>query len=81
VASKVLVAVGRSKRGISFKSLDKKRAFLFFLVIAPPVGGAGDYLIALGRIAQAAKMLAKDKRVKKVKDARGFMKLVKELEE
>jgi mannitol/fructose-specific phosphotransferase system IIA component (Ntr-type) len=80
VVSKVRVAVGRSKRGVSFKSMDGKRAFLFFLVVAPPVGDPGDYLIALGSIAQVARLLSKDKRFKKVRDIRQFMKLVKEFE-
>ena len=80
VVSKVLVAVGRSMRGVNFKSMDRKRAFLFFLVVAPPVGDPGDYLIALGSIAQVARVLSKDKRFKKVRDFRQFMKLVKELE-
>ena len=81
VAGKVVVAVGRSKRGINFKSVDKKRAFLFFLVVAPPVGDPpGDYLIALGTVAQAARLLSKDKRIKKIRDVRQFMKMVKELE-
>ena len=80
VVSKVRVAVGRSKRGINFKSMDGKRAFLFFLVVAPPVGDPGDYLIALGSIAQVARLLSTDKRFKKVRDVRQFMKLVKEFE-
>jgi PTS system nitrogen regulatory IIA component len=81
VVGKVRVVVGRSKRGISYKSLDRKRAFLFFLIVAPPVGDPGDYLIALGTVAQVARLLAEDKRVKKVRDTRGFIRLIKELEE
>ena len=81
VVGKVRVVVGRSKQGISYKSLDRKRAFLFFLIVAPPVGDPGDYLIALGTVAQVARVLAKDKRAKKVRDIRGFIKLIEELEE
>ncbi len=80
VVSKVLVAVGRSKRGISFKSPDGKRVFLFFLIVAPPVGDPGEYLVVLGTVAQAAKILAKDRRIKKVKTPREFIKLIKEIE-
>ena len=81
VVSKIVVAVGRSKAGISFKSIDKKKAFLFFLIVAPPVGDPpGDYLVALGTVAQAARLLAEDKRFKKIRDIRQFMKLVEELE-
>ena len=81
VVSKITVAVGRSKAGVSFKSVDKKKAFLFFLIVAPPVGNPpGDYLVALGTIAQAARLLAEDKRFKKIRDIRQFMKLMEELE-
>ena len=81
IVSKIVVAVGRSKAGVSFKSADKKKAFLFFLIVAPPVGNPpGDYLVALGTVAQAARVLAEDKRFKKIRDIRQFMKLLEELE-
>jgi mannitol/fructose-specific phosphotransferase system IIA component (Ntr-type) len=80
VVGKVLVAVGRSKRGVNFRASDKKRVKLFFLVVAPPVGDPGDYLIVLGAIAQVARLLAKDRRLKAVTTARQFINLVKELE-
>jgi PTS system nitrogen regulatory IIA component len=82
VVSKVVVAVGRSKTGVRFKSIDRRKAFLFFLIVAPPVGDPpGDYLIALGTVAEGARRLAADKRYKKVRDVRQFMSLVEELEE
>lgn len=82
VVGKIAIAVGRSRTGVSFKSVDKKKAFLFFLIVAPPVGDPpGDYLVALGTVAQAARLLAEDKRFKKIRDVRQFMNLVEELEE
>jgi mannitol/fructose-specific phosphotransferase system IIA component (Ntr-type) len=81
VVSEVLVAVGRSKKGIPFRSMDRKRAFLFFLIVAPPAGDPGDYLVALGTVTEMARLLAKDGRWKKVKSNREFIKLIKELEE
>jgi PTS system nitrogen regulatory IIA component len=81
VVSRMLVAVGRSKRGVNFKAADRKRTKLFFLIVAPPVGDPGDYLIVLGSIARVARLLAKDRRAMKVKTARQFVDLVKELEE
>jgi mannitol/fructose-specific phosphotransferase system IIA component (Ntr-type) len=80
VVSKLLVAVGRSSQGVSFKSMDRKRAFLFFLIVAPPIGDPSEYLIALGTVAQVARLLAKDSRTKKVKSVKQFIDLVKELE-
>jgi mannitol/fructose-specific phosphotransferase system IIA component (Ntr-type) len=80
VVGKVLVAVGRSKQGISFRASDKKRVRLFFLIVAPPVGDPGDYLIVLGSVAQVARLLAKDKRLRTVTTARQLIRLVEELE-
>jgi mannitol/fructose-specific phosphotransferase system IIA component (Ntr-type) len=82
VVRKTRVAVGRSKKGVSFKSIDKRKAFLFFLIVAPPVGDPpDDYLVALGTVAEKARLLAKDRRYKKIRDIRQFMKLLEELEE
>ena len=80
VVGRVLVAVGRSSKGISFRASDKKRVRLFFLIVAPPVGDPGDYLIVLGSVAQAARLLAKDKRLKTITTAEQFIHLVEELE-
>jgi PTS system nitrogen regulatory IIA component len=80
VVSKVTVVVGRSKKGVSFKSPDRKRAFLFFLIVAPPIGDPGDYLIALGKVAQAAALMHKDKRIKKATSAKAFIDLIEEIE-
>ena len=80
VVGKVLVAVGRSVKGISFRAPDRKRVKLFFLIVAPPVGDPGDYLIVLGSVAQAARLLAKDKRLKSVTTAQQFIRLVEEIE-
>jgi mannitol/fructose-specific phosphotransferase system IIA component (Ntr-type) len=81
VVSKLLVAVGRSQRGVSFNPAQRKRTKLFFLIVAPPAGDAADYLIVLGSIARVARRLAVEKRVKSVKTVRQFISLVKELEE
>jgi mannitol/fructose-specific phosphotransferase system IIA component (Ntr-type) len=81
VVSETQIAVGRSGRGVSFQSMDRKRAHLFFLIVAPPMGDPGDYLIALGAVAQMAKRIAKDKRFKSISQPRRFIKLIKELED
>jgi len=81
VVGEVLVAVGRSSRGISFRAPDKKRVRLFFLIVAPPLGDPGDYLITLGSVAQAARPLAEDKRLKAVTTPQQFIHLLEEIEE
>jgi PTS system nitrogen regulatory IIA component len=80
VVGEVLVAVGRSLRGISFRASDKRRVRLFFLIVAPPLGDPGEYLIVLGSVAQAARLLAKDKRLRAVTTPQQFIHLVEEVE-
>jgi mannitol/fructose-specific phosphotransferase system IIA component (Ntr-type) len=81
VVGELMVAIGRSKAGVSFQSMDGKRANLFFLIVAPPSGDPSEYLIALGKVAQVAGRLAKDKRLKVVKQRKQLMDIIKELEE
>jgi PTS system nitrogen regulatory IIA component len=81
VVSRLRVAIGRSKAGIAFKSTDRRRAKLFFLVVAPPVGDPAEYLIVLGQIAQVSKKLSSDRRVSRLKKPEELIALIKELEE
>jgi mannitol/fructose-specific phosphotransferase system IIA component (Ntr-type) len=80
VVGDLVVAIGRSKTGVSYKSMDGKRAYLFFLIVAPPLGDPSQYLIALGKVAQAASQISKDKRVKTIKQRKQFMELIQEIE-
>jgi PTS system nitrogen regulatory IIA component len=81
VVGRVLVAVGRSVQGVNFKASGKKRTKLFFLIVAPPMGDPEDYLIVLGSVAQIARTLAKDRRLKSITAPAEFINLLKELEE
>lgn len=65
---RVVVALGRVKRGVAFGAVDKKPVHLFFLVIAPE-GAAAAYLECLREISrlvkdegQVARMVAEDDR-------------------
>ncbi|HVP57368.1 MAG TPA: PTS sugar transporter subunit IIA [bacterium] len=80
VVSELVVAIARSKTGINFQSMDGKRAYLFFLIVAPPIGDPSQYLIALGKVAQVASQISKDKRMKDIKQRKQLMDLVAELE-
>jgi PTS system nitrogen regulatory IIA component len=80
VVGDLVVAVGRSKAGINYQSMDGKRAYLFFLIVAPPLGDPSQYLIALGKVAQVASQISKDKRTKSVKQRKQFMELIQEIE-
>jgi PTS system nitrogen regulatory IIA component len=77
---KLTVAVGRSKSGIDFGSLDRKPVHIFFLVVAPPQTASSEYLITLGRIARIAREMTKDERAMKIKDSREFLAFLDELE-
>jgi mannitol/fructose-specific phosphotransferase system IIA component (Ntr-type) len=81
VVGELMVAIGKSKTGVNFQSMDGKRANLFFLIVAPPSGDPSEYLIALGKVAQVAGRLAKDKRLKAVKQRKQMLDIIKELEE
>jgi nitrogen PTS system EIIA component len=73
--TKMTAALGVSKRGISFDSLDGEAVFIFFLLVAP-ADSAGPHLKALARISR----LLKDKyfrdNLKAAKDDEGILKLV-----
>ncbi len=81
VVSKVLVAVGKTEKAIDYDAPDGKKVSLFFLIVAPPVGSPGDYLLVLGAVAQVAKQLAKDRRLRKVSTPEELLSLIKEVEE
>ncbi len=50
----MIVAFGRSRKGIDFQSLDAKPVFLFFLLVTPN-DRPGDHLKALARISRILK--------------------------
>jgi PTS system nitrogen regulatory IIA component len=49
------LAFGRHASGLEWQSIDAKPAFNFFLIVAPPVEIANQYLPVLGKIAQFVK--------------------------
>ena len=73
--AKLTAALGVSKKGIDFDSLDGEPAYIFFLLVAP-IDSAGPHLKALARIAR----LLKDKYfrdyLKSSKDEKAILKLV-----
>ncbi len=50
----MIIAFGRSSRGVDFQSLDNKPAYLFFLLVTP-VDKPGDHLKTLARISRILK--------------------------
>lgn len=81
VVEKLMIAVGRSRKGLDFGSLDGKDVHLIFLVCAPPQPKPIEYLLLLGRVAQLSKEIVKDSRVFEIDDKDEFMKILEECEE
>ncbi|MEO0086324.1 MAG: PTS sugar transporter subunit IIA [candidate division WOR-3 bacterium] len=78
---KLEMAVGRSTKGVDFDSVDKKPAYMFFLIMAPPQDPGNQYLITLGRVAMVCQELAKKKRLFDPQSPEEFIELVRKLEE
>lgn len=55
VVKRLHMAYGRHLDGVDFRSIDNRPARHFFLIVAPPLEVAGQYLPVLGRVAQFAK--------------------------
>ncbi len=53
----IIVAFGRSKRGVEYQSLDANPVFLFFLLVTPG-DKPGDHLMTLARISRILKNAA-----------------------
>jgi mannitol/fructose-specific phosphotransferase system IIA component (Ntr-type) len=81
LVSKLEVAIGRSTRGVSFDTIDKKPAHLFFLIIAPPQDPGNQYLVTLGRVALISQNLAKNKQYLEPKTPQDMIQLIREAEE
>lgn len=73
----LVAAIGISKKGVDFESLDGEQAYIFLLLLAP-ANSAGPHLKALAKISR----LLKDKyfrdMLKNAKDEKGILKIIKE---
>jgi PTS system nitrogen regulatory IIA component len=54
MGSEMIVAFGRSRKGVDFQSMDSKPVFLFFLLVTPE-DKPGEHLKALARISRILK--------------------------
>jgi len=69
----LIIAVGRSSKGLNFDAHDKKPTHLFFVIIAPE-GGSGEHIKVLARI---AKILATKGLKEKLLDAKNAEQIYK----
>lgn len=73
--NKLIAALGVSKKGIDFDSLDGEPAYIFFLLIAP-IDSAGPHLKALARISRLLKDKYIRESLKNSKDDKAILKLL-----
>ena len=73
--SALTAALGISKKGIDFDSLDGEPAHIFFLLVAP-VDSAGPHLKALARVSRLLKDKYFRESLKAVKDKKDMLALV-----
>ena len=73
--SKLTAALGISKKGVDFDSLDGEPAYIFFLLIAP-VDSAGPHLKALARVSRLLKDKYFRESLKAIKDKKDMLGLV-----
>jgi PTS system nitrogen regulatory IIA component len=75
--SNMVVAFGRSSRGIDFQSLDAKPVYLFFLLVTPD-NKPGDHLKALARISRILKNPDLRENLKRTSDRQELKRLIYE---
>ena len=75
--SDVLVAFGRSHRGVDYQSMDDKPAYLFFLLVTPE-DRPGEHLKMLARISRILKNPALREKLRTVPDGRELRQLILE---
>jgi PTS system nitrogen regulatory IIA component len=68
-------ALGISKKGVKFDSLDGEPAYIFFLLVAP-LDSAGPHLKALARISRLLKDKFFRENLKTAKDENAILKLI-----
>ena len=75
--SNMVVAFGRSSRGVDFQSLDAKPVYLFFLLVTPD-NKPGDHLKALARISRILKNPVLRENLKRTSDRQELKRLIYE---
>ena len=73
----VVVAFGRSNRGVDYQSLDDKSAYLFFLLVSPE-NSPGEHLKMLARISRILKNPALREKLRAEPDGRELHRLILE---
>jgi nitrogen PTS system EIIA component len=75
--NEIVIAFGRSLRGVDYQSLDDKPAYLFFLLVTPQ-DSPGEHLKMLARISRILKNPALRERLRTVRDGGELHNLILE---
>jgi mannitol/fructose-specific phosphotransferase system IIA component (Ntr-type) len=78
IVSRLRLVYGRHRRGIEFQAIDGRPVFDLFLIVAPPLEISNQYLPVLGRIAQFAKEPDVPERLRALRSADDFFRLLEE---
>ena len=73
----MVIAFGRSRRGVDYQSLDAQPVFLFFLLVTPD-DKPGDHLKALARISRILKNPALREGLRRASERQELQKLIYE---
>ena len=68
---------GVSKKGVYFQALDRKKVYLFFLIIAPHREVSNQYLPLLGNLAKIASDPQIVQSLRKAKDAERYLEIIR----
>ncbi|MFO8062541.1 MAG: PTS sugar transporter subunit IIA [bacterium] len=80
VLDKLELYIGVSKKGIEYDSMDGKPVHIIFLIMAPPLDTANQYLILLGRIAALSRKITKNNDFMDIDSKENFIEMIEELE-
>ena len=76
IVNRLHVVFGLSQKGVYFKAMDKKKVYLFFLVIAPHREVSNQYLPLLGSIAKLASNQENVEQLRTAKTHREFFEIL-----
>lgn len=77
----LMIVIARLKEPVDFDAIDGKPVKIIFLIVAPPNDTKNKYLITLGKIAELARVLNKNKKIFEIDDKNQFLdELIKILE-
>ena len=79
IVDRLHLAMGRSEKGVYYQALDRKKVYLFFLVIAPHREVSNQYLPLLGSIAKLASDPENIEALRTAKTSQQFMEILQGL--